>query len=351
MNLSVGLAEQQIQIKGKFAVDQNSLGSATPTTRKYNNLVPNVDLNYELPNNTWISAGYNYAVTEPKLTDLQPLPNVKNPAFRVVGNPNLTPERSNSLNFNINHWSPASFSSFGIGSDISLYDNRIVYSQTTENVDSIGIRTTTKPLNVSGGNQYGVYLWSNFPIVKTKLTMGVNGNVNGGSSPSFVNNQQNDTRNNGYSVNVDFNFTPSAKLILNVSGKLGLNYIHYSIQQSQNQKIQNHGINGSIKWQFAPKFFFESNLDYAIYRNDRFGFSQNIPIWNGSVRRLFGKTNRIEVRLAAFDILNRRVSISQYGSQNYVSRNIAATLARYYMVSVSYNLRGYEDKLKKNDWW
>jgi hypothetical protein len=55
--------------------------------------------------------------------------------------------------------------------------------------------------------------------------------------------------------------------------------------------------------------------------------------------------------LAAFDLLNRRVSISQYGSQNYVSRNIAATLARYYMVSVSYNLRGYEDKLKKNDWW
>jgi hypothetical protein len=181
--------------------------------------------------------------------------------------------------------------------------------------------------------------------------MGVNGNLNGSKAPSLVNGIQNETTNNGFNINIDFNYTPIQQLILSVSGRIGYNLIQNSIQEAQDQQIQNHGIDGSFKWQFAPKFFFESNLNYAIYRNDRFGFNQNIPIWNASVRRLFGKTNRIETRLAAFDLLNRRVSISQYGSQNYVSRNIAATLARYYMVSVSYNLRGYEDKLKKNDWW
>ncbi len=106
-----------------------------------------------------------------------------------------------------------------------------------------------------------------------------------------------------------------------------------------------------MKWQFASKFFFESSFNYAVYRNDRFGFDRDVPIWNASVRRLFGKQNRIEARLAAFDLLNRRINISQYGSQNFVSRSIAPTLARYFMLSVTYNMRGYENKISKNNWW
>ncbi|HNG90774.1 MAG TPA: hypothetical protein PK858_11235, partial [Saprospiraceae bacterium] len=81
------------------------------------------------------------------------------------------------------------------------------------------------------------------------------------------------------------------------------------------------------------------------------GFKQNIPIWNASVRRLVGKKNRLELRLAAFDLLNRRQSVTQTGTQNFVVRNIATTLARYYMLSATYNLKGYENKIKKNDWW
>jgi hypothetical protein len=138
---------------------------------------------------------------------------------------------------------------------------------------------------------------------------------------------------------------------LGINGSLGFTNIAYSIQNQQNQKIQNHSVNGSIKWQFAKLSFFESNLDYSVYRNARFGFNQSIPIWNASVRRLLGKSNRIETRFAAFDLLNRRVSIQQDGSQNYVSRNIASTLARYFMFSISYNVRGYETKFKKNNFF
>ena len=54
---------------------------------------------------------------------------------------------------------------------------------------------------------------------------------------------------------------------------------------------------------------------------------------------------------SAFDLLNRRINISQYGSQNFVSRSIAPTLARYFMLSVTYNMRGYENKISKNNWW
>ena len=57
------------------------------------------------------------------------------------------------------------------------------------------------------------------------------------------------------------------------------------------------------------------------------------------------------MRLAAFDLLNKRLTINQNGSANFVQRSISNTLARYFMLSLSYNVRGYENKLKKNNYW
>jgi len=123
------------------------------------------------------------------------------------------------------------------------------------------------------------------------------------------------------------------------------------VQSEQNQKIRSYSSDASIKWQFLDKMFLESNFNYNLFKNERFGFDQSTAIWNASVRRLFGENNRVEVRLAAFDVLNQRININQSGSQNFVINSTAPTLARYFMLSVSYNVRGYENKLKKNDWW
>ena len=351
LNVSVGAAAQQLKLTGEYARDPNAPLLTPPIERTFTNFMPNLDFNYEFPNNIWLGVNYGYSINEPQLNDLQPVPNVNNPLFRTEGNPNLGPERSHSLGLNFNHWNPAALSSIGIGADFNIFDSQIVYNQTIEVIDSVGIRTITRPDNVSGGLRFNTYIWSNFPIVKTKLTMNINPNINIGNTPAFINGIENETRNQGYNLRVGFNFTPNQKLILGLNGRLGFNNVTYSIEERQNQKIQNHGTDMSVKWQFADKFFLESNFNYSVYRNDRFDFDRDIPIWNASVRRLLGKNNRIELRLAAFDLLNRRVSITQNGTQNYVIRNIAPTLARYFMLSATYNMRGYENKLSKNNWW
>lgn len=351
LNISAGVAAQKLNLTGEYSRDRNSSLLVPPLDRDFLNFTPNVEFSYEFPHNVWLNFDYGYNVREPQPNDLQPVPNQNNPLFRTEGNPNLDPERNHSFEININHWNPSSLSSVGIGTDVDLYDSQIIYNQTIEAIDSVGIRTTTRPDNVSGGRRMSTHLWSNFPIVKTKLTMYINGSLNFGNTPSFVNGEANETRNRGYRINAGLNFTPGSKLILGLGGYMNPNNITYSIQEEQNQNIKNYGVNASTKWQFADKFFLESNFNYNIYRNDRYDFDQDVPIWNASVRRLLGSENRIEVRLAAFDLLNRRVSITQNGTQNFVIRNIAPTLARYFMLSVSYNVRGYENKLNKNNWW
>ena len=63
------------------------------------------------------------------------------------------------------------------------------------------------------------------------------------------------------------------------------------------------------------------------------------------------KENKLEIRLAAFDIFNKRQNIIQNGFQNRVSTQTSLTLARYFMLSLTYNLKGHESKLKKNQGW
>jgi len=350
LNISMGLAAQQIRLNGEQSVAEGQPLLTSPVARQFDNLAPKLDIGYQIKDNMWIGGEYGYTVREPQLQDLQPVSNVNNPIFRTAGNPNLGTERAHSFSANFNYWNPAALSNFSVGVDYGLFDSQIVYNQSIESVNS-NVRITTRPDNVAGGNNFGMYFWSSFPIVKTKLTMNVSGNARGGLAPSFVNGIANDNRNYSYSIRTGLNATPDSKIIMGVNANIGFNDIRYSIQKDLNQQIQNHSIGASVKWQFAPKFFFESNLDYRIFRNDRFDFNQDIPIWNASVRRILSKKNRIEMRLAAFDLLNRRLTVNQNGSQNFITSSVANTLTRYFMLSVSYNIRGYENKLKKNEWW
>jgi hypothetical protein len=351
LNITAGLAGQQLQLGGTYSVDKGLPPLANPLSQKYVNFTPNADVEYQLPNDMWVSFNYNYAVTEPQFNDLQPIPIVTNPAFRTEGNPDLQPQRAHNVGANVNYWNSGSMANFGIGADYNAFESQIVYSQLITFEDSIGARTTTRPENVSGGRSFSTYIWSNIPIIKTKLTFNFNPNIYLNRSPSFINGVENETFNQNFNLRAGFNFTPTPKLIAGLSGNARFNNIDYSVQREQNQKIRSYGSDASVKWQFMNRMFLETNLNYSLFRNDRFDFDQSIAIWNASVRRIIGKSNRIELRLAAFDLLNQRLNIQQSGSQNYVINSVAPTLARYFMLSLSYNVRGYENKLKKNDWW
>ncbi len=350
VNIGIGLAAQQIRLDGEYARDKNEPLIGNPISRTYNNIVPNISAGYEFKNNMDISTSYSYAVTEPQLQQLQPIPDVNNPAFRYIGNPDLAPETNHNISLNLGYWNPANFANLSIWSEYSLYDSRIVESQTTEFTNNI-VRVTARPQNVKGGNSFSSGIWASYPIIKTKLSVNLSGNINFDQSPVFVDSVETQTNGNGYNIRTGFSITPNQKLIVGLNGNFGFNHTTYDISDNLTQNIQNHSVDASVKWMFMEKTFFESNFNYALFKNDRFTFDRNVAIWNASVRRLLGKSNRVEVRLAAFDLLNQRVNITQNASLNYVTRSVAPTLARYFMLSVSYNVRGYENKIKKNDWW
>ena len=347
INISLGAAGLQYGLEGKqFPQKGGQLFSSF--SKNYPAFIPNIDASIELKNNLYFNVGYSMEVTAPDLDDLQPVINNNNPFFISTGNPDLSPEKSHSVSLSMYKFDPATFLNINIWGNYNYYLSQVVYNQT---IDPNTFVTRTRPENLSGGQSLSLGSYFSFPIIKTKLTLNLNPNIRMSNNPTFINGALNENNNKNYELGFGFSFTPSEKLIIGMNGGLGINNIKFSLSEAQNQNIRNNSFDASIKWNFIKKTFLETNLDYKYFKNERFGFEQDIPIFNASIRRLFMKENKLELRLAAFDIFNKRQNIVQSGFQNTVSTQRALTLARYFMLSVTYNLKGHESKLKKNEGW
>jgi hypothetical protein len=347
LNVSAGVAGQQLQLKGNYSIQKNLPDLQSPINKTYFNWIPNMNVNWQMTKSSYLSLGYTFNVSEPSVSQLMPISDVNNLAYKTEGNTELQPQRSHSFNLTMMRFNISNMSSIYAMATYQSYVSQITYNQTITQVANIGLQTISRPENVSGGNSFSLFGGSSFPIIKTKLTMNLNASINSSSSPTFINEVKNTTNNMGYQIGTSMNLTAFPKLVFGISGRINFNDITYSFRKEQNQNIRNYTASYSAKWQFLTKSFFETNFDYSVYKNEKLGFNQTIPMMNASVRQLIGKNNRVEMRFAAFDIFNRNQAISQTGAQNYILRSTANTLARYFMLTLSYNIKGFETKLQK----
>lgn len=344
LNITVGLAAQQFNLNGDFKLSKTATQS-TPISRQYFNLIPKLGINWDLKNNRYFSVDYDLSTREPQLRDLQPIVDNSNPLYLREGNPDLLPTLQHEVSASYNMFNPANFINFYANIDYNYYVNQVIYNQ---NFNEQG-QTITKPTNISGGNSIGSYIGFGFPIIKTKLTMNLNTNINRSKNPIFINDQANETNNNNYNISLRMSLTPSEKFTLYGNANWGINKTSYELPTAPNQTIYNHSYGGEMNIAFGKELYFASNLNYNIYKNTTNGFKQDLPILGLSVYKLLGKSKRTEIRLMANDVFNKNVGIRQNAYQNYVSREQTVTLSRYVMLSLTYNMRGMSNTMRKRN--
>ncbi len=343
LNITVGIAAQQFDLNGDFKLSKTDTKS-TPINRKYFNLIPKLGLNWDLKNNRYFNFDYELSTREPQLRDLQPIVDNSNPLYLREGNPDLLPTLQHNISGGYNMFNPASFINVYVNLDYNYYINQVVYNQS---INEQG-QTITKPANISGGNSIGSYIGLGFPIIKTKLTMNINTNFNLSKNPIFINDQANKTNNNNYSLGLRMSLTPSDKFTFYGNASWGINKTSYELPTAPNQTIYNNSYGGEMNIAFGKELYFATNLNYNIFKNVTNGFNQDLPILGMSVYKLLGKSKKTEIRLMANDIFNKNVGIRQNAYQNFVSREQTVTLSQYVMLSLTYNMRGVTNNMRKN---
>ncbi|GAB4014334.1 TonB-dependent receptor [Spirosoma migulaei] len=344
LNLSVGLAGQQFTLNGKFAPDQTA-STFNTINRTFTAFVPNVSLNYDMKNNKYVFGGYDVNVRVPSSRDLQPLVNNSNSLFITEGNPDLLPQLEHNVNAGFSYFNPGSFMNVFGNIYGTYYVNQIVYGQTT---DPQTLITRSKPENLTGGKNLGSYISFGFPLKKTKATMNLNTQLNFGDNLTRINGILNHTNNQNYTFGTRLDLTPTDWLTFYGYANVGRTNASYSLNAGQNQTIINNNFNGDLTLKLPGSVYFNTSLNYRIYKNEKFGFDQRIPIWNASIYHILGKAKKAEIRLSSFDMLNRNISVSQSAGQNYVQEERIQSLARYFMLSFTYNMRGVNAKMRRD---
>ena len=344
LNISAGLAGQRFTLNGQFAADQ-SASTFTSISRVFTTLIPNVGLNYDLKNNRYLYGGYNVSVQIPTSRDLQPVRNNSNPQYINVGNPNLLPQLGHNINLGFNYFNPGSFINLYVGVNGTKYVNQIVYSQ---NTDPQTLITVIKPENLSGGQNLGSYIGFGFPLKKTKATLDLNASTNLGKNPARINDVINETKSQSYNVGTRLSLTPVEWLTFYGNANIGSTNTQFSISPNRNQIFTNNNFSGELTLKLPHDLYINTNLNYRISKSAQLNFDQRIPIWNASMYHILGKAKRAEIRLTAVDMLNRNVAVSLNRGVNYTQSETIQTLARYFTLGFTYNMRGVQAKMRRD---
>ncbi|MEM6380013.1 MAG: TonB-dependent receptor, partial [Bacteroidota bacterium] len=104
--LRLSLAAQQARLIGDF------LSEFPNVNRRFNNLLPGLNWNYEFNGSKSLTINYNTNVSEPTIQQLQPVVDNSNPLSIYVGNPNLKPAYNHNVRIQTTLFNQFSFTSF-----------------------------------------------------------------------------------------------------------------------------------------------------------------------------------------------------------------------------------------------
>lgn len=346
MNISGGIAYQSFLLQGEFG----SLGPNGVTgivDKTFTNVIPNLGINFQPWRNSYVSISFGRNASEPSIRDLQPLVDNINPLFVREGNSSLVPQLSNDINFYGSRSYPLSGVRISLSLNYSQFDNQF---STEETVDE-NLVTSVRPINIEGGSNGWANASLSFPFVKNKFTTRLRINLNQNARPTIVNGALNDTRTFGFSPSIKFNITPSQDMSLYITTGFNNANTTYDLNESQDQNTKTTNLDVEANSKTFAGIFVSTSLNYNRYRNDRFGLDQSIPIWNASIYKRILPDNKAELRLSFYDILNRNIGLYQGAFGLGISQTTTATLARYMMLSFTYNIRGMKSDVRKKSWW
>ncbi len=343
-NISFGIAVQNIQLVGQFNEGVSQLGSIN---RSYDNFLATVSGNIQISNDKRIGLSYYGNIQEPSFKSLTPIVDNTNPIYIRLGNPDLNPEKWHQLNLHYYANNKIRFINYNLSMNYNFYDNQHI----TEQIIDTFLVTSSKLINYNGGQRFNVYAGFGFPIIKNRLTVNLNYNYNYFLTKSLINYELNEADRNSHSVGANISYTPNEKYSIYSDNRWSFAQTKYSIKTSQNNITLNQFYNLSLNAKLLFKIYINSSLNFRLFENELFDTKYEIPILNASIYRLFLKGDRLELRLSTYDLLNKNRSINQIANVNIISETQTMVLTRYYLISLSYNIKGIRASVKRsNDW-
>lgn len=338
VNYTIGASAQPSTLRGNTT---DTDGTEINFERKATNFAPVARFEYIFSNSKRLSFTYNGRPNEPGYSQLQPVRDISNPQFPVVGNPELAAEFSHNLNLRYNNFDLASGSSL-FGMLMATFTNDKVVSNRMQSMDPVnGLVQETSYLNANGYyTARGFYNYSK-PFLKRKYVISINGSANFNNNISFANNEENIAKNWVLSQGLNIKITPNEWLDVTPGVRYSYNTTQNSLSNRNNSNINTWSFDINSRVYFVPTLLWGFDLS----KMSNTGYAQSVDanplIINTYIEKQFLSDNRGTIRLQAYDLLNQQVNISRSITENSQIDSRTNRLARYFMLTLSYKFQKF----------
>ncbi|MCQ2059046.1 MAG: TonB-dependent receptor [Bacteroidaceae bacterium] len=332
---------------------QDYLGKHQDIVRNVLDWSPTFRYRYRFTRQRSLQANFSGNTGQPSIDQLRDITDNSNPLNISMGNPNLLPTFSNTLNIEFQDFKEANQRTLNAnaswGNTLRRITNRTVYDETT------GV-TVTQPINMKG-------FWSNWNA-RANLTYNIqiqkiHLRINSQTQYSF-NHSSSYLRSRGTSVNESVlsatntsNMTERLRLtyshkwlFLTVNGQIQYNPSRNNQQPDRNMDVYtfNYGIDGNCDFDWH-----NLNIATDITMRSRRGYDNAANntdelIWNASASMSFFRENAGTLMVEVFDILRQQDEVNRNVSNIGRSDTRSLNVHRYFMVHFTLNVNIWGNK-------
>ncbi|MDX1651867.1 MAG: outer membrane beta-barrel protein [Brumimicrobium sp.] len=310
------------------------------------NILPYLEYTYKFSNSQRLRFSYTTSSSQPSLNQLQPVRDNTNPNNIVIGNPDLIPNYTHSMNLFYNKWNAIEQSYIWTNSYVS-YTNDAFSNNITYLPDG---RTISQAINVDNNIFAGVYAGGGLPIFDKKLRLDPNINMDYSRFNSMINDQMNTTENLGMGGSLSVGLR-SDTMEISIKASYNYNIPNSSLSSGANQPYSVQSYSASVFFELPARFFIESDASYTINSQRAQGFNISPFIWNAKLNRRFLKTGNLVLNVCAYDLLNQNIGIQRSISNNVIIDNRNQIIARYFMLGMTLRFNNNKTKVDDGKHW
>ena len=328
-NFSTGVSLQRAVLDGE------NISAKTKLSQSFQDILPNATFRYNFSQTKNLNLDYRTSTNQPSITQLQPVLDQSNINRQSIGNPDL--KRSYVHNLNIRFFSSKILAgkSFFSTLNASTTNNSIV------NYDSVLPNRTilTRPVNVNGAYRINGSMNYGFGIkkLKSRLSFGLNAGLN--NNISYANGVLNTIVTKSTGPSMTYSYIVDDVIDINLTARYSFSNTNNAVNPTLNTNFLTKVFGADMTNYLPLNIVLNQSFNYAINTGRAEGFNTAIPIWNASFSKFFLKNKRAEIKMSAFDLLNKNIGISRNVSQNQIVDRSYNVISQYFMLTFTYSLQ------------
>lgn len=300
----------------------------------YTHLLPSANLRLQIDDSKTFNVRYNTSTREPSMTELQPFADNTNPLRTYIGNPNLTPEYTHSVNADYRFFDQFSFVNLFSYVRFSYTLDDIIQSRS---VDDRALQTLT-PVNIDHSWSTQAGLTYGRPIRSIGARVNLDYSVQHTRGVEILNGSDNNSRVWRNTIDANVDNRDKAVFDLRAGARFSFNDVEYSLNPELNQGYLDRTFYGNGLIRFGDGWTAGTTFNYRLYDEAVFGASdRNVAMLQASISKL-AMDDRVEVELVGFDLLDQNQGVTYTSGGSFIQERRSDSLGRYVMLKVHYRL-------------